>query len=137
MVRRMIVWSAPLAVVLSFGACGGGKYSAPTTPSAPAPTPPAAFAIDIRANNASQSFAPNPAAISQGRMVVWRNADTTVHRIVANDGTFDTGNIAPGSSSSALSMPRGTNYHCSLHTTMVGAIGIEAEAPPPCTGPYC
>jgi hypothetical protein len=34
-------------------------------------------------------------------------------------------------------MPRGTNYHCSLHTTMVGAIGVAAEPPPECTGPYC
>ena len=137
MARPRAVSCAFLSAVLSLVACGGGgSSSTPTAPTAPAP-PPAALTIDIRANSGSQSFSPNPAAIGQGAGVVWRNSDTTTHRIVANDGSFDTGNIAPGASSTALSMPRGTNYHCSLHTGMVGAIGVQSEPPPPCTGPYC
>jgi plastocyanin len=139
MLKRTILACASLAVILSAVACGG-KYSAPTSPST---TPPAgnttsnAVTIDIRSITGAQSFAPNPAAVNQGQMVAWHNSDGQTHRIVANDGSFDTGNIAPGATSNGVSMPRGTNYHCSLHTTMVGAIGVAAQPPPECIGPYC
>ena len=52
-----------------------------------------------------------------------RNGDNATHRIVANDGSFDTGNIAPGETSQAV-MPSaaGVSYHCTIHPSMVGAI---------------
>jgi plastocyanin len=71
--------------------------------------------------------------------VAWRNDDGISHRIVANDGSFDTGNIGAGQTSAAMTMPAGgINYHCSIHPSMVGAIGDPGGgAPPPCTGIYC
>jgi plastocyanin len=139
MVKCIILECASLAVILSAVACGG-KSSSPTAPSTTPPggnTASNAVTIDIRSITGAQSFAPNPATVNQGQMVAWRNSDSQTHRIVANDGSFDTGNIAPGATSNGVSMPRGSNYHCSLHTTMVGAIGVQSEPPPPCTGPYC
>jgi plastocyanin len=75
----------------------------------------------------------------QGSSVAWHNNDGTTHRIVANDGSFDTGNIAPGATSSAVRpAAAGANYHCSIHPSMTGAIGSQqGTAPPECTGPYC
>ena len=73
-------------------------------------------------------------------MVVWRNDDRDTHHIVANDGAFDTGDLAPGATSTMVQMPEGgLNYHCSIHpTTMFGAIGGGGgAAPPPCEGVYC
>jgi hypothetical protein len=72
-------------------------------------------------------------------MVVFRNADSIVHRVVLNDGTLDTGDIAPGATSRAVRMPdSGTNYHCSLHPAMIGAVTPVAGGPPPrCEGIYC
>ena len=71
-------------------------------------------------------------------MVVFRNTDTVVHRVQLNDASIDTGNIAPGASSAPVLMPAsGTNYHCTLHTGMVGAVSGETAPPPPCTGDYC
>jgi plastocyanin len=72
-------------------------------------------------------------------MVVFRNADSIVHRVVLNDGSIDTGNIAPGATSAAVRMPTGgTNYHCSLHPAMIGAVTPVAGGPPPmCEGIYC
>ena len=72
-------------------------------------------------------------------MVLWRNDDGDTHRIVANDGSFDTGDLAPRATSTMVQMPEGgLNYHCSIHpTTMFGAIGGGGgESPPPCTI-YC
>jgi plastocyanin len=71
--------------------------------------------------------------------VAWLNNDALVHRIVANDGSFDTGDIAPGATSRAVqASAAGTNYHCSIHPAMIGAIGsAQGEPPPACSGPYC
>lgn len=72
-------------------------------------------------------------------MVVFKNNDSTTHHIVLNDGTVDTGDIAPGATSGAVRMPAtGTNYHCSIHPGMIGSVsGSAGDAPPPCEGIYC
>lgn len=71
-------------------------------------------------------------------MVVFRNTDTVVHRVRLNDGSVDTGDIAPGATSRAVLMPAGgTNYHCSLHVDMVGAVNAASGAPPPPCTMYC
>jgi plastocyanin len=125
-------------ILVVCSACGGGSsYSGPT-PTAPTPPAPGASTITIVADRGAQSFTPNPATVTQGQMVVWRNSDSVVHRIALNDGSLDTGNIAPGATSAQLRLPTdGANYHCTIHPTMIGAINASAGAPPPCTGPYC
>jgi plastocyanin len=114
---------------------GGGGSSTPTGPSTPAPS---TVTITITSDNGALSFSPNPASAG-GQLVVFRNADSVVHRVVLNDGSIDTGDIAPGSTSRSVMMPAaGTNYHCSLHPGMIGAVSPSTGgAPPECTGPYC
>lgn len=127
--QRMPAPIAAAAAILVVSSCGG---SSPTSPSADNP-----ITITITRQNGAQSFTPNPASAG-GRTVVFRNADSVVHRVRLNDGTIDTGNIAPGATSSEVSMPAGgTNYHCELHPDMIGAISGTSGAPPPCDGPYC
>ena len=94
--------------------------------------------ITIVTQNGAQSFSPNPASAG-GQQVVFKNSDTVVHRVVLNDGSIDTGDIAPGASSRVVTMPvAGTNYHCSLHANMIGAVqAASGGGAPPCTGPYC
>ena len=72
-------------------------------------------------------------------MVVWRNNDNVTHRIVLNDGTIDTGDIAPGATTSPRQLSNdGVNYHCSIHPGMIGSVMASGGAPPPpCTGMYC
>ena len=106
----------------------------------PLPTPPPTPAgqVNIVGQRGNTSFSPNPVTAAANQTTVWNNADTVVHRIVANDGSFDTGNIAPGAASAAMAIPAaGSNYHCSIHPAMVGAIRATAGEPPPCTGIYC
>jgi plastocyanin len=70
--------------------------------------------------------------------MAWTNNDSLTHHIVANDGSFDTGDIAPGQSSAAVMLnENGANYHCAIHPTMVGGINMASGAPPPCMGAYC
>jgi len=79
-----------------------------------------------------QSFSPNPAPITQGAVVVWKNADNTVHHIVMNDGSFDSGDIGPGATSKQMVLSSsGGQYHCTLHpTTMFGSINVATTSDP-------
>jgi hypothetical protein len=71
-------------------------------------------------------------------MFTFRNMDSRVHRIVLNDGSLDSGDIAPGATTPALRLDaNGANYHCAIHPTMVGSIRGSSGNPPPCEGPYC
>ena len=89
----------------------------------PAPTPPSVVTINVVGVNGAQSFAPNPATLPAGQMVVWHNIDSIVHRVVLNDGSLDTANLAPGASSQPMSINTGSGpYHCSIHPSMVGTI---------------
>jgi plastocyanin len=125
---------ATLAAVTA--ACGGGTNN-DSTP-APAPvTPGADVTINIAGERGVQSFSPNPADAA-GKRVIFHNSDGVVHRVVLNDGTIDTGNIAPNGNSAVVTMPvSGSNYHCSIHPDMIGSVNSQDGPPPACTGPYC
>lgn len=111
---------------------GGGSSSSPTTPS------PTTATISIVGQNGTQAFSPNPSSFG-GQQVVFKNNDTVSHRVVLNDGSVDTGDIAPGATSRAVTMPgAGTNYHCTIHNGMIGSVSAASGAgPPPCEGAYC
>src|SRR6266508_930800 len=130
-----------LILALGLSACGSGNnsYTSPTTPTPTNPTPPAGSAqIGIVGERGAQSFSPNPASAAMGQSLTWKNNDGITHRIVANDGSFDTGNIAGGGTSTGVTLRTdGANYHCSIHPDMIGSINASAGTPPPCTGQYC
>lgn len=119
-------------------ACGGGYGgSSSSSSTAPSSVPAGAMTISITGQNGTASFSPNPASAG-GQTVVFKNTDSVPHRVVLNDGSIDTGDIAPGATSRAVLMPSGgTNYHCSLHAGMVGAVAGTSGSAPECDGPYC
>ena len=133
MPRHLAAATLLISCAIAASACGGGGSNTPT-----APSPSTPFTITVTRQNGAQSFSPNP-ALAGGQTVVFRNADSIVHRVILNDNSVDTGDIAPGATSRAVTMPsNGTNYHCSLHPDMVGAINpASGGAPPPCEGIYC
>ena len=79
------------------------------------------------------AYSPNPASISSGSTVTWKNIDSTPHTATADDGSFDTGIINGGSSGSALiSTSTGTTstipYHCNVHPEMRGTLQIISSS---------
>jgi plastocyanin len=124
--RRFVIAALGAATALSVFACGSGyNGSSPTgpTPSSSASAPPAdAIVINVVAINGAQSFAPNPATVPAGRLVVWHNVDSVTHRVVFNDGEVDSGDIAPGAYSAAMGLAAPGPYHCSIHPAMVGTV---------------
>ncbi len=110
------------AAVLVIGAAACGGYDSPTSPGGTSEPPAGAIVINIVATNGSRSFSPDPATVPSGQTVVWRNRDTTTHRVVLDDRGLDTGNIAAGAFSAPMTLAVPGPYHCSIHPEMIGAI---------------
>jgi plastocyanin len=82
-------------------------------------------------------FSPNPIRITAGSTVTWTNATAPTHTSTSNTGAWNTGNIAPGTTSSAVTFPTaGTfTYHCAIHPSMTGSVIVSAAAPAPTSPP--
>ena len=132
--RLTLTIGGVLLVAASVVGCGSGNgssssYSGPTSPS---PLPPtsspatAAVTITIGGMNGSNSYSPNPGTIKVGQAVAWRNADTIPHTATADGSAFDTGTIAPGATSSPITLNAVGSfaYHCGFHPSMVGTLNV-------------
>jgi plastocyanin len=135
---RNFATASILMLGLGMWGCSGSGYSNGSTASPMAPTPinsngGGVVTIDVVAINGAQSFSPNPATLSAGQMVVWRNVDHTTHRVVLKDRSVDTGDLAPGASSQPMAVgAAAAQYHCSIHPEMIGSINQDtAGAPAP------
>jgi plastocyanin len=121
------------AAALPFTSCGGGGGGGVTNPPPPGGGGGgtggggADVVITIIADNGSMSFSPNPATVTRGRTVVWRNSAGAAHTATQNEGAFDTGNIGGGSQSGAITMGTAGSfaYHCAIHPSMVGTLTVQ------------
>jgi plastocyanin len=102
------------AFCFGVSACAGVNY--PTSATGTAVT------INVVAINGGQSYSPNPASVPAGQLVVWHNIDKETHRVVLDDRSVDTGNLAPGASSAPMPIGTAGPYHCTIHPEMVGTI---------------
>ena len=128
---RVFVATVMVAFSLFAWGCGGSTYSS-GNPVTPTPTPASGVVtINVVGINGAQSFAPNPATLPAGQMVVWHNIDSVTHRVVLNNGSLDTGDLASGASSQPMSINTGSGpYHCSIHPSMVGTVVAAASTSP-------
>lgn len=139
--RAFITTGIVVALGLVWG-CGSGYGNSSgnsATPIAPTQSTPGVVTINVVAVNGAQSFSPNPTTLPAGQMVVWRNIDSITHRVVLNDGSVDTGNLAPGASSQPMAIAAAAGqYHCSIHPVMVGSVNQDTStSTDPCQGAYC
>jgi plastocyanin len=100
-----------LALACMLNACSKDKdENTPVTPNTPTTT------IDIL----TMSYSPSPKTVTKGTIITWRNTDTGPHTATANDGTFDTGTIAAGGSTTYTANTTGTfPYYCIIHGQMM------------------
>ena len=72
------------------------------------------------------AFSPNNVTVAAGQEVTFTNNDSVTHNIVANDGTFTSGNLAPGKTfKKTFSTANTVSYHCSIHPSMTGQIVVK------------
>jgi plastocyanin len=144
---------ALLAAVL-IAACGSSSSPASTVPTTapthPAATPTAAAttasthpaatptAAATSASTASKPvsgavtvsiknymFMPMSLTVKAGTKVTFHNDDQTTHTATANNGAFDTGNVAPGKSVTVTMTKTGVaKYHCAFHAFMMATITV-------------
>lgn len=152
----------PASTVAILGAlalwnCGGGGSStaasptspsptasapaaaAPATPTTPTPASPATVSVTIVASSGNGAFQPNPVRAASGDTVVFRNNDSVMHHLIMDDGSADLGDVQPGTNSRGFTLrnANAANFHCTLHSTMVGSInGATAPETPACNDPY-
>jgi plastocyanin len=125
------------AAAATIWGCGGSSSSSTPTNPTPTPTPSAnTVTVTIVGSSGNQAYQPNPVQVNMGDTVAFKNADHTLHHVVMDDGSADLGNISPGSTASMTLKTSGGNYHCTIHTSMVGSINGK-DAPVPCQGQYC
>lgn len=89
-----------------------------------APTAPAGTSVRM----AGTRFEPSTLTIRVGETVRWFNDDALPHTVSATDGSWDSGNLAPGASfergfESAGSFP----YICRYHPGMVGNVEVTGS----------
>ena len=137
--RVFVTASAVVALGLGIWGCSGNGYTSGNSgnPTTPTVSSPGVVTINVVAVNGAQSFSPNPASLPAGQMIVWHNVDNITHHVVFNDGSVDTGNLGPGSSSQPQAITAaGGPYHCSIHPVMVGSVNQDTTTPPPSQGSY-
>ena len=69
-------------------------------------------------------FVPSTVHARPGQIVTIYNSDQLLHHIVADDGSFDTSVMTPGSSFSlnAGAIGKVTSFHCTIHTRVKGQV---------------
>jgi plastocyanin len=72
------------------------------------------------------TFSPSTLTVKSGTVVTWKNNDAMTHTATSDNGTtFNTGNIAPGTSASYTTSATGTfPYHCSIHPGMTATLVV-------------
>jgi plastocyanin len=137
---RTFATAGLLALGIGVGGCSGSGYSSGSNGNPGAPTSMTSngvVTINVVAINGAQSFSPNPATLPADQMVVWHNVDNTTHRVVLNDRSVDTGDLAPGASSQPMAIGiAGGQYHCAIHPVMVGSLNQDTSTPSPSPSPY-
>jgi plastocyanin len=93
---------------------------------------PAALGDDGRVREVSipgKTFAPGLLQVLTGDTVVWRNGDATDHTVTAEDDSFDSGFLSPGSTFTLAFTKVGRYpYYCSIHKFMRGTIVVVPVA---------
>jgi plastocyanin len=87
----------------------------------PAPTAPAGSSVRM----AGSRFEPATLTVVAGTTVRWFNDDTPPHTVTAADGSWDSGNLAPGGSFERRFDTGGSYaYLCRYHPGMTGTVVV-------------
>ena len=123
------------ALVVATACANGYSSAAPSPTPAPAPAPDPAPApsastpvsIPLGASTlGNRAFAPDQVDIAVGGTVTWTNTDSITHTTTADQGSWDSGSVAPGGKFSSTYSTAGTfPYHCAIHPGMVGTITVR------------
>jgi plastocyanin len=109
-------------IALLLAACGGGGGGSATSSGSSTQTAAAGSTITI----SNFKFSPPTVTVKPGAGVIVTNEDGATHTASADDGSFDTGNLAQGQSRTISVTKSGTySYHCAIHPYMHGTLVVK------------
>ena len=105
---------------------GCNSYGSPGTPgSSPTATAPPGQSTNA-VTISGFAFAPATLTVKANTTVTWTNNDSVAHTVTADDGSFDSKNIAPGGTFSYTFTKSGNvSYHCAIHTYMKATVTVQ------------
>jgi plastocyanin/uncharacterized membrane protein len=113
---RVVAGVSALSIISIYGAAHSGGTPAPAT-----------HTVVIK----QMHFDPAEMTVNAGDTIEWKNEDIFSHTVTANDGSFDSGLIAPGQSWKTVVKKAGTiGYHCRPHTNMTASLVVLSGAQP-------
>lgn len=75
-----------------------------------------------RVSITSTGFTPAELLIAATGTVLWTNNDNAVHTVTANDGSFDSGDLAAGATFTQTFSRGAYYYHCKHHPEATGLV---------------
>jgi len=120
-----------LSATILHAACGSSADapSAASTTSTDGSTsavtsPPDAVAASVGIDGFA--YTPDTVTVAVGTIVTWTNDEDVTHTVTADDGSFDSGELAIGDTFEHPVDASGTfTYACSIHPSMAGTITVE------------
>ena len=71
----------------------------------------------------NSAFTPAEVTVMVSGSILWVNNDNVVHTVTADDGSFDSGDLQPGTSIGFTFNTVGPHpYHCKYHAEMTGLV---------------
>lgn len=130
---RIALAAAAGALVLGLAACGDDSDTSAadaTTTTASAgggETTTTASSGGAASTVEARDFAFNDLTVAPGAEFTFENYDTTTHTLTADDGAFDSGQVAGGEevSLTAPTAPGSYTFHCEIHASMTGTLTVE------------
>ena len=113
-----------VVTLVAVAACSNsGGSAAPSAATSQAPAAPAGGATAVTIKDFQ--FTPATTSVPTGSKVTWTNNDTTAHTVTLDDGSGDSGNIAPAATFDRTFTTAGTfAYHCTIHSQMKGTVTV-------------
>jgi plastocyanin len=94
-----------------------------------ATVPSSTSAADNAVSIVDFAFQPKSVTIAAGSAVTWTNKANRAHTVTADDGSFDSGDLASNDSFANVFDAAGTfSYHCSIHPQMTATVVVKAAA---------
>jgi plastocyanin len=74
----------------------------------------------------AMAFVPTRIEVSTGATLEWTNRDQLPHTVTADDGSWDSGPIAPGGTwRHTFDQPGTYAFHCTPHPFMTGVVVVK------------